>query len=620
MLKKQSVLSLSLVMLISFMYSTTTLAQLSPASAPLKPPQPAPTIPAAAPQQPLVPSLPQSPSDSTPESTPALDIVGILRKAKSFNILIRLMKTTQLINQLNAQLLTTKSGGITILAPDDSAFSELKAGFLNSLSDGQKLELLQFHVLSDYVSSSNFDTLTNPVRTLAGAKPGKVELNVISYGGSVNISTGEVNTTITGIIYTDKHLAIYKVGKVLLPTDFFAVTKAPAKSPSLAPEPSSDTAKAPKADKDESSSSDSSQVNPTEQNSGTEKIAVYGMWMSLGLGALLMKPSAKAPKADKENSLCPDSSESSQINSTNENSGTVKIYAHGKFVSFGDVVPHRPVEDLAFAVARFYQRGNEMMPQLFWLVAWKQYHGGTNFGRTTGGPFISTSYDFDTPIDEYGIIRQPKWDHLKNVHKAIKLCEKALLATGPTITYLGPNIEAAVYNIGAVSAAFLANIAKTDAKVSFNGNSYHLPAWYVSTLPDCKSVVLNTAKINSASMISSFTTESLKEEVGSLDDSGSGWSWISEPIGISKAHSFSKFWLLEQINTTADRSDYLWYSSSIDLDAATETVLHIESLGHALHAFVNGKLAGSGTGNHEKVSVKVDIPITLVYGKNTIFT
>ncbi|KAG4979774.1 hypothetical protein GLYMA_12G070000v4 [Glycine max] len=288
MLKKQSVLSFSLVMLISFMYSTTTLAQLSPASAPLKPPQPAPTIPAAAPQQPLVPSLPQSPSDSTPESTPALDIVGILRKAKSFNILIRLMKTTQLINQLNAQLLTTKSGGITILAPDDSAFSELKAGFLNSLSDGQKLELLQFHVLSDYVSSSNFDTLTNPVRTLAGAKPGKVELNVISYGGSVNISTGEVNTTITGIIYTDKHLAIYKVGKVLLPTDFFAVTKAPAKSPSLAPEPSSDTAKAPKADKDESSSSDSSQVNPTEQNSGTEKIAVYGMWMSLGLGVLLM--------------------------------------------------------------------------------------------------------------------------------------------------------------------------------------------------------------------------------------------------------------------------------------------------------------------------------------------
>ncbi|KAL9296716.1 hypothetical protein ACSQ67_022612 [Phaseolus vulgaris] len=267
MMKKQPVLSFPVVLLLSLLYSTTTLAQLSPASAPLKPSQPTPTPPAKAPKQPLVPSLPESPSDATPD-TAAVDIVGILRQAKSFNILIRLMKTTQLINQLNAQLLTTKSGGITLLAPDDSSFSELKAGFLNSLSDGQKLELLQFHVLSDYVSSSNFDTLTNPVRTLAGSKPGKVELNV-------NISTGEVNTTITGIVYTDKHLAIYKVGKVLLPMDFFVV----AKAPSLAPE------------------------SP-----------------------------AKAPKADKEKSMSPDSSESSDINSNNGTSGTVKI-SHGKLLS-----------------------------------------------------------------------------------------------------------------------------------------------------------------------------------------------------------------------------------------------------------------------------------------------
>lgn len=34
----------------------------------------------------------------------------------------------------------------------------------------------------------------------------------------------------------------------------------------------------------------------------------------------------------------------------------------------------------------------------------EQYHGGTNFGRTTGGPFIATSYDYDAPIDEYGML------------------------------------------------------------------------------------------------------------------------------------------------------------------------------------------------------------------------
>ncbi|XP_057449008.1 beta-galactosidase 8-like [Lotus japonicus] len=282
----------------------------------------------------------------------------------------------------------------------------------------------------------------------------------------------------------------------------------------------------------------------------------------------------------------------------------------GWFLSFGGAVPYRPVEDLAFSVARFYQRGGTF--QNYYM-----YHGGTNFGRTTGGPFISTSYDYDAPIDEYGIIRQPKWGHLKDLHKAIKLCEEALIATDPTITSLGPNIEAAVYKTESVCAAFLANTATSDSKVTFNGNSYNLPAWSVSILPDCKNVVLNTAKINSASMISSFTAESLKEKVDSLDGSSSGWSWISEPIGISKDDSFSKSGLLEQINTTADRSDYLWYSLSLDVEdnSGAQTVLHIESLGHALHAFINGKLAGSKTGN---AKVNVDIPITLVAGKNTI--
>jgi len=41
------------------------------------------------------------------------------------------------------------------------------------------------------------------------------------------------------------------------------------------------------------------------------------------------------------------------------------------------------------------------------LVALNQYHGGTNFGRTTGGPFISTSYDYDAPLDEYGMVPIP---------------------------------------------------------------------------------------------------------------------------------------------------------------------------------------------------------------------
>lgn len=292
----------------------------------------------------------------------------------------------------------------------------------------------------------------------------------------------------------------------------------------------------------------------------------------------------------------------------------------GWFLSFGGAAPYRPVEDLAFAVARFFQRGGTF--QNYYM-----YHGGTNFDRTSGGPFISTSYDYDAPLDEYGLIRQPKWGHLKDLHKAIKLCEAALVATDPTYPSLGPNLEATVYKTGSgLCSAFLANTGtNSDVTVKFNGNSYLLPAWSVSILPDCKNVVFNTAKINSVTLVPSFSRQSLQVAADSSDAIGSGWSYINEPVGISKDDAFTKPGLLEQINTTADQSDYLWYSLSTNIKAdeplledGSKTVLHVQSLGHALHAFINGKLVGSGYGSSSNAKVTMDFPITLAPGKNTI--
>ncbi|CAN7051306.1 hypothetical protein IGI04_027212 [Brassica rapa subsp. trilocularis] len=289
----------------------------------------------------------------------------------------------------------------------------------------------------------------------------------------------------------------------------------------------------------------------------------------------------------------------------------------GWFLGFGEPTPYRPVEDLAFAVARFFQRGGTF--QNYYM-----YHGGTNFERTSGGPLISTSYDYDAPIDEYGLLRQPKWGHLRDLHKAIKLCEDALIATDPEITSLGSNLEAAVYKTSSGScAAFLANIGtQSDATVTFNGKSYRLPAWSVSILPDCKNVAFNTAKINSATESTAFARQSLKPDGGSSAELGSQWSHIKEPIGISEADALVKPGLLEQINTTADKSDYLWYSLRMDikgdetfLDEGSKAVLHIQSIGQVVYAFINGKLAGSG---NDRTNISLDIPINLVNGKNTI--
>ncbi|KAM7502065.1 hypothetical protein LguiB_000969 [Lonicera macranthoides] len=290
----------------------------------------------------------------------------------------------------------------------------------------------------------------------------------------------------------------------------------------------------------------------------------------------------------------------------------------GWFLPFGGAVPYRPVEDLAFSVARFYQRGGTF--QNYYM-----YHGGTNFERTTGGPFIATTYDYDAPIDEYGLLRQPKWGHLKDLHKAVKLCEEAMVATDPTITSPGPNLEVSVYKTGSgLCSAFLANVGtQSDATVNFGGSSYNLPAWSVSILPDCKSVAFNTAKINSMATIPRFISQSLKDDVSSSEAFKSDWSWVSEPVGISNNNAFTKPGLLEQINTTADNSDYMWYSLSTEIKGdepflhdGSQTVLHVDSLGHVLHAFVNGKLAGSEKGNSGNAKVSLNAPITLVPGTN----
>lgn len=75
--------------------------------------------------------------------------------------------------------------------------------------------------------------MTNPVGTEAG-NGGRVALNFTTSPNSVSISTGLTNTSISGTVYTDNQLAIYRVDKVLLPADIFSSGKAPAPAPAVA--------------------------------------------------------------------------------------------------------------------------------------------------------------------------------------------------------------------------------------------------------------------------------------------------------------------------------------------------------------------------------------------------
>ncbi|XP_052196199.1 beta-galactosidase 3 [Diospyros lotus] len=284
----------------------------------------------------------------------------------------------------------------------------------------------------------------------------------------------------------------------------------------------------------------------------------------------------------------------------------------GWFTEFGGPIHERPVQDLAFAVARFIQKGGS-------FFNYYMYHGGTNFGRSAGGPFITTSYDYDAPLDEYGLIRQPKYGHLKELHRAIKLCEGALVSADPSVTSLGSFQQAHVFSSeSGQCAAFLSNYdTKSTARVMFNNMHYNLPPWSISILPDCRNVVFNTAKVG---------VQTLKMEMLPSNTELLSWETYSEDLSsLDDSSTFTSFGLLEQINVTRDASDYLWYKTSVDIGSSESFLrggewptLIVQSTGHAVHVFINGQLSGSAFGTRENRRFTFTGKVNLQAGRNTI--
>ncbi|KAL3322972.1 hypothetical protein AABB24_040191 [Solanum stoloniferum] len=283
----------------------------------------------------------------------------------------------------------------------------------------------------------------------------------------------------------------------------------------------------------------------------------------------------------------------------------------GWYTKFGGPIPQRPAEDIAFSVARFVQNNGS-------FFNYYMYHGGTNFGRTSSGLFIATSYDYDAPLDEYGLLNEPKYGHLRDLHKAIKQSEQALVSSYATVTSLGSNQEAHVYRSkSGACAAFLSNYdSRYSVKVTFQNRPYDLPPWSISILPDCKTAVYNTARVNSRSSSIEMTP------------AGGGLSWQSyneETPTADDSDTLSANGLWEQKNVTRDSSDYLWYMTDVNIASnegflknGKDPYLTVMSAGHVLHVFVNGKLSGTVYGTLDNPKLTYSGNVKLRAGINKI--
>ncbi|KAJ8767433.1 hypothetical protein K2173_017477 [Erythroxylum novogranatense] len=287
----------------------------------------------------------------------------------------------------------------------------------------------------------------------------------------------------------------------------------------------------------------------------------------------------------------------------------------GWFKSWGGPDPHRTAEDVAFSVARFFQRGGTF--QNYYM-----YHGGTNFGRTSGGPYLTTTYDYDAPLDEYGNIHQPKYGHLKQLHDALHSIEEKLTEGNVTTIDYGNSVMATIYTTECGSSCFLGNAnATSDATVTLNGIEHTVPAWSVSILPDCQTEVYNTAKVNTQTSVMGRLPNEAECQPDSLK-----WSWrpenLNNAIQLGKGQ-FSANRLIDQKNAANDASDYMWYITNINLEKddpvwCDDMTLRINATGHVLHIYLNGEYIDSEWATYGVFNFVWEKKIKLNPGKNSL--
>ncbi|KAH6767256.1 glycosyl hydrolase family 35 protein [Perilla frutescens var. hirtella] len=261
---------------------------------------------------------------------------------------------------------------------------------------------------------------------------------------------------------------------------------------------------------------------------------------------------------------------------------------------FGDSPSQRSAEDIAFAVTRFFAKNGT-------LNNYYMYHGGTNFGRTSSS-FVTTRYYDEAPLDEYGLRREPKFGHLRDMHRALKLSKKPLLKGTQNVQRLSKDLEITTYEKAGTKtcAAFLINKNPREAAtIEFRGEEYYLPSKSVSILPDCKTVVYNTQAV--------VAQHSSRNFVVSETGKTSKWEMFRESIPSINDLEVKSVKPKELYSFTRDTSDYAWYSTSININrrdlpmrADILPVLEVASLGHALAAFVNSKYVGNHGSNVEK--------------------
>eukprot|EP01133_Synstelium_polycarpum_P008051 gene8051-9460_t len=255
----------------------------------------------------------------------------------------------------------------------------------------------------------------------------------------------------------------------------------------------------------------------------------------------------------------------------------------GWFQQFSEGVPHRPVQDILYSVARWIAYGGTHVNMYMWM-------GGSTMGRNVGGPYITTSYDYDVALDEYGYPSEPKYSRSVEFYDIMHAYAHILLAQDPPVPITLVNgTEASFFSTGAEDFTFLTNQDAVEHIVIWNNEKILLQPWSVQLL-------YNNISIFDTSYIPDNLANPPKRSYTPVTSFASPLVNISswtESLDID--YTIVSSYPYEQINVTKDQSDYLWYETTIQVLEVGATV-NFENVNDLLHLFVDGVFVATGYG------------------------
>jgi len=284
---------------------------------------------------------------------------------------------------------------------------------------------------------------------------------------------------------------------------------------------------------------------------------------------------------------------------------------------------NRTSEDVAFTVARWYARGGSHHN-------YYMYFGGNNFGRDAGGG-VATYYANGANHNADGLPNEPRYTHMNHLHALIAELSEDLVTndaqldhaislpyrTDPKSNFTsGTQQLAFVYGSNLV---FIESAASVWLQTQYNNQVFDMAPNSIIVLrsgsvywnsSDVKPVV--SSRVYNDAFGAPFTWEGWTEPVFT------GGNSIDAAIPITVAGR-----PLEQLNLTRDMTDYLWYSTKINVAGGSNIAMTIDAAtGEAFQLFIDGAYVGeSYDASHSWVSspsqLKITIP-SLTAGVHTV--